>query len=244
MHIIILLLWEFFLHQPELIVSHWNVSDSESPHVSRTLLSILTDLNNAAVWMASTCPLLSKSSSPFTNPLGIISSVRTPPDVTISFVFHRVFFQFSSKVYVLNSHFVFFYFQLVVSRDARVHFLASSLFSFLFLFFFFFLLTFTRSGRLAKIKWSVFCVTFFTAESWLCIYHLFVGSNLYFLHNSQWITFPTQSCLDWYSLCANLLHSVIIWLIVSSLSPLHSLIIIDRAVPADENITLKEFEKM
>ena len=53
----------------------------------------------------------------------------------------------------------------------------------------------------------------------LCIYHLFVWSNLDFLHNSQWITFPTKLCLILYSLCTNLLHSLIMWLIVSSLSP-------------------------
>ena len=29
----------------------------------------------------------------------------------------------------------------------------------------------------------------------LCIYQMFVWSNLNFLHISQWITFPTQSCL-------------------------------------------------
>ena len=37
--------------------------DRKSPQVSRTLLSILVDLNNVVVWMASTCPLISKSSS-------------------------------------------------------------------------------------------------------------------------------------------------------------------------------------
>ena len=36
---------------------------------------------------------------------------------------------------------------------------------------------------------------------------------------SQWITLPTQSCLVLYSFCANLLHSLIMWLIVSSLPP-------------------------
>ena len=56
----------------------------------------------------------------------------------------------------------------------------------------------------------------------LCIYHLFVWSNLNFLHISQWITLLTQSCLVLYSFCANLLHSLIMWLMVSSLS-LHSL---------------------
>ena len=36
------------------------------------------------------------------------------------------------------------------------------------------------------------------------IYHLFVRENLNFLHNSQWITLPTQSRIILYSLCAYL----------------------------------------
>ena len=51
------------------------------------------------------------------------------------------------------------------------------------------------------------------------MYHLFVWSNLNFLHISQWITLPTQSCLVFYSFCANLLHSLIMWLMVPSASP-------------------------
>ena len=60
-----------------------------------------------------------------------------------------------------------------------------------------------------------------TGTGW-CIYHLLAWSNLNLLHISQWITLPTQSCLALYSFCANLLHSLIMWLIISSLS-LHSL---------------------
>ena len=45
------------------------LSDSKSPQISRTLLSILVDLNNAVVWMVSTRPLISKSFSPCINPL-------------------------------------------------------------------------------------------------------------------------------------------------------------------------------
>ena len=56
-------------------------------------------------------------------------------------------------------------------------------------------------------------------ESGLCIYHLSIGSNLNHLHNSQWITFPTQSYQVLYSFCASLLHSFNLWLTVSSLSP-------------------------
>ena len=61
----------------------------------------------------------------------------------------------------------------------------------------------TRSGRLAGIRLSVcflksqrnLCVSFSRTDSGLFIYLLVVCSNLNFLHNSQWIIFPTQSCL-------------------------------------------------
>ena len=86
------------------------------------------------------------------------------------------------------------------------------------------------SGLLAGIRWSVgmlksnwsLCVPFSRTGAGLCIYHLFVWSNWNFLHIFQWITLTTQSCLALYFFCANLLHSLITWLIVSSLSP-HSL---------------------
>ena len=50
------------------MVSHCSLSASQSPQVSRTLLSILTDHNYAVVWMVSTYPFISKSSYSFTNP--------------------------------------------------------------------------------------------------------------------------------------------------------------------------------
>ena len=61
-------------------------------------------------------------------------------------------------------------------------------------------------------------VSFSRTDAGLCIYHLFVGSNSNFLHISHWITLPTKSCLISYSFCANLLHSLIMSLMVSSLS--------------------------
>ena len=94
-------------------------------------------------------------------------------------------------------------------------------------FFFFLLLIIIRSGRLAEIRWSVctsksqrsLCVSFSKTDAGLGIYHLFIWSNLNFLHKSKWITLPTLSCLVLYSFCANLLHSLIMWLIGWSLSP-------------------------
>ena len=92
------------------------------------------------------------------------------------------------------------------------------------------ILAITRFGRLAEIWWSIcisksqrsYCISFSRTDSMLCIYHLFLRSNFNFLHNSQWITLPTRSCLLLYSFCANSLHSLIMWLIISSLS-LHRL---------------------
>ena len=91
----------------------------------------------------------------------------------------------------------------------------------------FFSLTITKFGRLAEIWWSV-CISKFQRTLWfsfsrtdsgLYIYHFFVWSNFSFLHNSQCITFPAQSCLLLHSFCANLLQSFKTWLIVSCLSP-------------------------
>ena len=41
----------------------------------------------------------------------------------------------------------------------------------------------------------------------------------FFFHNSLWITFPTQSCLVFYSFFSSLPHSLTKWLIISSFSP-------------------------
>ena len=81
-------------------------------------------------------------------------------------------------------------------------------------------------GHLVESSWRVFistskrglCVSFFRRDSRLRVYHLFVRSHFTFLHNSQWITFFTQSYLLLYIFGANLLHSPILWFIVSSLS--------------------------
>ena len=59
------------------------------------------------------------------------------------------------------------------------------------------------------------CVLFSRTGAGLCIFHLFVWSNLNFLYISQWITLPTQSCLVLYFFCTNLLYSFIMCLMVS-----------------------------
>ena len=56
------------------MVFHGSLSDSKSTQASRTLPSILADLNDAVIWLVMNCPLISTSSSPFTYSLGIILS--------------------------------------------------------------------------------------------------------------------------------------------------------------------------
>ena len=147
--------------------------------------------------MVSARPPTSKSSSPFSNPLFTVPKAPITIGIIVTFMFHS-FFQIPSKIEVLILLFTFFQFYFVVCRDSRVHNFANSLF---FLFFFFFLLIIIRSGLLAEIRWSVcmsksqrsLCVSFSRTDAGLCIYHLFVWSNLNFSHISEWITLPTQS---------------------------------------------------
>ena len=85
----------------------------------------LTDPNNAVVWMVSTHPLISKSSSRCTNlwwkywthQLQLVS-----PSLSCSIVF-----QFSSKVLVLISLFAFLFVNFVVSRNGKVYFSVDSI---------------------------------------------------------------------------------------------------------------------
>ena len=59
--------------------------------VSRTLLSILTDLNNAVVWMISTCSLISKSSSHCIKALVTVTRAPIIIGITVTFMFHNFF---------------------------------------------------------------------------------------------------------------------------------------------------------
>ena len=203
------------------MVFRWSLSDSKSPQVSRALLSILAVLNNVVVWMVSTRPLNSKSSSPFDNPSVTVPRAPIIIGITVTFMSHSFFFQFPRKIQVLFLLFIFFQLYSLVSK---VH----NFVSFCFLFCFFLLLIVISSGHRAEIRWSA-CMS--KSHSNLCL----------ILHIRCWVVhipflrmvkfkllaqlpvdyFPhfTQSCLVLYSFCANLLHSLIMWLMVSSLSP-------------------------
>ena len=78
------------------MVSHCSLSDSKSPQLSRTHLSILADLNNAVVWMVSTCPRIFKFYSPCTNPLVTVPIAPITIGITVTFCF-ALFFNFLAR---------------------------------------------------------------------------------------------------------------------------------------------------
>ena len=183
------------------MVFHWSLSNSKSPQISRTRLRILAVLSNVVVWIVSTRPPTSKSSRPFNSPLVILPNAPITIGRIVTFMFHS----FSNSL----------------TRSRYLSFFSLS-FSFIpqsrqFGKFSFFLLIIIRNGLLARIRWSVcmlkshrnLCVAFSRTGVGSCIYHLLVWSNFNFLHISQWIPLPTQSCL---ALLIRFFHISVSWL--------------------------------
>ena len=94
------LFFSSFSHQCLPIVSHRSLSDSKSPQFSRTLLSILADLNNVVVWMVATRPLISKSTSPCTSPLVTLPRTLITIGITVTFKFHSFFISLARSWYL------------------------------------------------------------------------------------------------------------------------------------------------
>ena len=69
----------------------WSLSDSKSPHVSRTRLRILAVLSNVVIWIVSTRSPTSKSYWPFNNPFVIVPKAPITIGTTVTFMFHSFF---------------------------------------------------------------------------------------------------------------------------------------------------------
>ena len=154
------------------MVSHMSMSGSKSTQVTRTLLSILVNVNNAVVSMVSTRPLISESSNPFNNPL--VAVPKAPITIGIIVTFMLQFFQFPSKVRVFILFFYRFSFNFIQwsARTAK-----SIILQVLFLLVDYFKVW----SFLSEIRWSV-CMSkshrmlclFSRTDSGLCIYHWFI----------------------------------------------------------------------
>ena len=155
--------------------------------------------------MISIYPLISKSSSPCTKPLVTILSAPITIGITINFIFYSFFISLA-KYWYLSLFLLSFIFTFWSAR------MAQSTIQSVFFSFFFLLLSL---GLVTWLIQRILCVSFSRMISELCIFHLFGKSDLNFLHNSQWSTFPTELYVVLYSFCTNLLQLHIILLIVS-----------------------------
>ena len=135
----LIILFTSFSYQHKLMVSHWCLRDNKSPKVSQTLLSILVNLGNAIVWMVSTHPLISMTSSSCTDPLVTVPRAPITTGITTTFMFQS-FFQ-SPDTYLSFSF-------LSILLCALLGLQSSQFGKFVF---FFFLLTIIRSVNLAEI---------------------------------------------------------------------------------------------
>ena len=174
------------------MVLHRNLSDSKSPQVSRTRLRILAVLSNVVIWIVSTRPPTPKSSRAFYNHLVIVPKTSITIGTIVTFMFHSFFSYLTRSRYLsfFAHSFRFILWSAGISKSIILRIL-------------FFLLIIVRSGLLVEIRWSVcmlkslwsLCESFLRTGAGLCIYHLFVWSNLNFLQISLWITNPVVSRL-------------------------------------------------
>ena len=139
------------------MVFHWSLSDSKSPQVSRTLLSILAVLNNVVVWMVSSRPPASKSSNLFSNPL---VTVLNPP-ITIGIIVTCMFHSFFNSL--ARSRYLFFFshsFSFILWSVGTAKSTISQVL--------FFLLIIKRSGLLTEISYYYY-------------YYFQIGHNIFWL---------------------------------------------------------------
>ena len=147
------------------MVFHKNLSDSKSPQVSRILLGILADLNNAVVWTVTTRPVISKSSSPDINPLAAMPRAPNTIGIIVTFIFHIFFNSLTKSRYsFLFSH--SFNFNLWSDGTAKSPILQVLSF----------LLIIIRSDRLAEIRFlsqnpKGFCVSHSPIQILGCAYY-------------------------------------------------------------------------
>ena len=152
--VIVVIPWEFFTSANTDSIS----LRFEWQQVSRTLLNILADLNNAVVWMVSTHSFISKSSSPCINPLVTVPRAPITIGIIIIFIFHS-FYNSQARSRYLSLFALSFSFTLWSAGTAKFTILQV----------FFLLLIIIRCGHLVETRWSI------------CISKLFLLSLFLFL---------------------------------------------------------------
>ena len=123
------------------MVFHRSLSESKSSQVYRTRLSILAVLNNVVVWIVSTRPPTSKSSSHFSNPLFTVPNAPITISIIVTWMFHSFFNSLvrSSYLSFFSNYFSFILWSAGTAKSTILQIL-------------FFLLIFIRSSLQADIR--------------------------------------------------------------------------------------------
>ena len=125
----------------------WGLRDSKSLQVSRTLLGIIAVLNKGVVWLVSTRPPTSKSSSPFNNPLVTVPKAPIKIGIIVTFMCHSFFNSLAKSRYLsFFSH----YFSFILWSAGTIKLTILQILIFMLLF-----LISIMSGLLAEIRWSI-----------------------------------------------------------------------------------------
>ncbi len=97
----------------------WSLSDSKSPQVSRTLLSIVAVLRNSVVWIVSIRPPTSKSSSPFSNPLVTVPNAPITIGIIVTIMFYSFFNSQARSMYLsfFSHSFSFILWSAVIAKS-------------------------------------------------------------------------------------------------------------------------------
>ena len=98
-------------------VFHWNLSDSMSPQISRSLLSSLASLKIAVVFIVSVLTLISISPILFYRPLRTVPSALATIGITVNS--HVLPFQLPGKTRVFIYLFAFFFCHSMVCRNSK-----------------------------------------------------------------------------------------------------------------------------
>ena len=157
------------------MVFHWSLSNSKSPQVTKNLLSILAVINNAVVWMVSTRPPTSNSSSPFSNPFVTVPNAPITIGIIVTCMFHSFFNSLARSMYLsfFSHSFSFILWSVGTAKSTILQVLL------------FLLIIIIKSGPLAGIRWSV-CIWKFH-RSLLYILHVFHVSGI-------WLSFIEVLC--------------------------------------------------
>ena len=193
------------------MVLHLSLSNSESPQVSRTLLGILADLNNAVLGFHSFFSLC-------TNCLVAVPRAPITVGIIVTFMFH-IFFSSLARSRYLSLFPHSFSFSLRSAKTAK-----PPIWQFLFFVFCCWLsvglVDWPKLGDLfVSQKLKKFVRLIF--EDGFRLLHIPFVRKLKFKHLAQFRVghLTTHLYPALYSLCTNLLHSLIMGWIVSSLSP-------------------------